>query len=57
MIRIADVPGNRAAAEKLYKGQTLTQNEERSLKTARNQAGEEGKKLNRIVGGESPSAK
>lgn len=46
---MADKESNRAAALKLYEGKALDQNEERSLNTARNQAGSEGKALNKIV--------
>jgi hypothetical protein len=46
---MADKAGNRAAALKLYEGKSLDQNEERSLETARNQAGSEGRTLDRIV--------
>jgi hypothetical protein len=48
---MADKAQNRAAALKLYNGESLTQNEERALTTARNQAGSEGNALNRIIGG------
>ena len=46
---MASKEDNRAAALKLYESKTLTQDEERSLKTARNQAGSEGRTLDRIV--------
>ena|GEM_PF-3172481 len=46
---MADKEGNRASARKLHEGKSLTQDEERSLNTARNQAGSEGKALNKII--------
>ena len=50
-MQVASKEQNRAAALKLYRGESLTQDEERALTTARNQAGAEGKALNRIIGG------
>lgn len=51
MIIIATEASNRAAAQRKAEGKTLTQDEERDLNTAVNQAGSEGKALKRILGG------
>lgn len=42
---------NKAAAIKVSQGKPLTQDERRSLDTAANQAGSNGKELNRLMGG------
>jgi len=52
---MADKQGNRDAALKLHEGKPLNQDEERSLNTARNQAGSEGKDLNKIVATGKPN--